>query len=112
MQLIKDSRELVPEAASSTSEASSLARGADVLAGESSADEIDGFEISSTNAADIIEPLRLGPVLRENREAQLVLLDLPDRLANARHLQAQLEPADAAEERADLHAAMSCMRSV
>src|SRR5690349_19151494 len=59
---LNDSSELVPEAASSTTEASALARAADVLAREPSANEIHGSKVCHSDCARIRIPLSSRPV--------------------------------------------------
>lgn len=94
-----DAVELEPEPTSVAGETGLLAGGADVLAGETSAEEIDGGKRPSCR--DVIEPLNVGPVLGEDAAAELVLLDLPEDRAQPGGLEPELETADTGEERAD-----------
>jgi hypothetical protein len=83
------------------------------LAGEPTADEIDGRSNSagppSSCGADVIVARHLRPVLLEHLAAVGVDLDLPDN-GHAGAFEAKLEAADAGEERQDVHAApaVSC----
>lgn len=55
------------------------------------------------HVAYIVEPLGLRPVLAQDAAAPSVLLDLPNRVADARALQAQFQAADPGEQTADPH---------
>jgi hypothetical protein len=69
---------------------------AQVLAWESATHNVNGWEIVSSNAAHIIKPLRLWPMVRQHRQARFIFLDL----CNALHscvLKAKIKPAYAGE---------------
>jgi hypothetical protein len=64
------------------------------LAGEAAADEVHCSEVCFANRSDIVEELRLRPVLSEHRAAERLALDLPNRVTETGPLQAKLEPTD------------------
>jgi hypothetical protein len=97
-ELVDQARVLVPEAAASTSKASSRAGPADVLAWEPAADEINGSKACLAGGANVIESLGVGPVLGEDGAAVWIGLDLPDGSSAKGSLEAKIEAADAAEE--------------
>jgi hypothetical protein len=97
--------ELAPEAASLTVEADKssfvgCAGVTDVLAGESAADEVNGFEFVSCDLSDVAITFYLRPVFREHLLAERINLDLPAAL-HASALQAEIHAADACEQRAE-----------
>lgn len=85
--LSDDPPELVPEAGSGPGEPGGTAGGGHVLARESAAEDINGFEISGGDLCDIGVPFCEGPVLRQDGLAPGIDLDLPDRAATGRALQ-------------------------
>lgn len=70
------------------------------MAGEASADEVDGGEASGT---DVFMLLHVWPVLCEDGAAERIDLHLPRDGAEAGPLEAKLESADAGKEGADPH---------
>lgn len=78
MQFRDDAQELEPQAGSGACETSALACSADILAGESSADEAHANEVCTARNSNIGDtPVNGGIVLLENGAAIGVLLDLP-----------------------------------
>lgn len=67
------------------------------MAREPSADEIDPPKLSA-NCAHVVEPLGLGPVLREDALAERIGFDLPEHGAESGPLESEFESADTAEE--------------
>jgi hypothetical protein len=106
LELVDDACELVEEARPRAVEAGSPTCDAEVLAGESSTEEIDCRKVSSSDFSDIIESLHVGPVTVQDPAAGRVDLDLPDAL-HARSLEAQVKAADPSEQAAEPHAASS-----
>jgi hypothetical protein len=98
-----DPCEFPPKAGAVPIQSGSGSSNAEILAGEASADEIDGGEVLGSNGFDIFEPLGLWPVVCKNTAAERVRLDLPHCLADAGPLEPELEPADSGEQRANPH---------
>jgi hypothetical protein len=73
------------------------------LAGEAAADEVDRGEVSRPDLVDVLEALGFGEVPGEDGPAVGVELDLPGD-AHPGPLEAEVEAADAREERPDIHA--------
>jgi hypothetical protein len=94
--------ELSPQARASTFNTFSLSGEADILAGETSADEIDRLELFRVNRADVFIAFHLRPMLLQNAAAERVDLHLPPAL-HAHKLQTQINAADASEQRAECH---------
>lgn len=80
-----------------------LACTADVLAGESEADEVDGAEVVGSDESDVFMVLGLRPVLGEESTAERIDFAGPGGLAEAGPFKAQLKQAYAAAQRADAH---------
>jgi hypothetical protein len=72
-----DARELAPEAGSLAVDPGPLAGGADVLAGESPADDVNASKVCFSDRADIVVSPGLGPMRREHAAAKGIALDLP-----------------------------------
>jgi hypothetical protein len=72
------------------------------LAGESSADEINLFELIACNLLDIAIATDVRPMLREDAAAPLIDLDLPNDLHTGA-LKAEVKAADPGEETSDFH---------
>lgn len=70
------------------------------MAGEATADQIDGLEIVDADIPHVAESLRVGEVLLEDGEAVGILLDLPNR-AHPASLEPEIETADSCEQRAN-----------
>jgi hypothetical protein len=101
-KLANDPGELAPKTRTGAVESGSFAGGAEVLAGESAADEVDRREVLGADFPDVLVALRFGEVAGEDRSAVGVELDLPgDPHPGA--LEAEVEAADAREEAADIH---------
>lgn len=67
----------------------------DILAGESAADEIDGFEVTLPDTSDVVVPFDFGPVFLEDRFAEFIFLNLPDHRTEPGHLEPELKTTDA-----------------
>ena len=103
-----DSHELEEEAGSAGVDAGLLAGDAEVLTGESPADEVDGSDVRFGKAllrdlGYVAEVQNAGPVLRQHPARVGINLRLPDD-GHARSLKAEVEPADPAEQAEDSHA--------
>lgn len=92
-----DPPELVPESGSLSREAFALACRRDVLAGESTAEEIDTRELRA-DFSDIIKPRYVGPVLREHGATEWIRLHLEEHGPQAGPFEPELQAADAGEE--------------
>lgn len=101
--LLDDPAELVPESASLTGKTGALARRADVLAGEPSAEETDLFDFLPVDSSNILIPLRARPVLSQHLAAEGIALDLPHDLTAEGALETELKPSNAAKKRPDPH---------
>lgn len=99
-KLANDPSELGPKTRALTVDASLVASDAEVLAGEASADEVDGGEVVCSDRSHVFESLGVGEVLGEYGSAVGVELDLPEG-AHSGSLEAEVEAADPCEERAD-----------
>jgi hypothetical protein len=95
--------ELKPKAAARALDTGAFSGLAEVLAWESSADEIDGFEFRAAKFADIAIALYLWPVLGQYLQAVRIVFDLPAAL-HAGALQAQIDSADSREQGSESHA--------
>jgi hypothetical protein len=100
-----DPGELGPKTRAGAGQSGSLAGGAEVLTGESAADDVDRREVFRADLADVLVAPRLGEVLGEDRSAVGVELDLPGDL-HPRAFEPEVEAADSREERPDIHAAL------
>jgi hypothetical protein len=96
--LANDPVHFPPKAGPLPSQTGSTSCQADVLARESSADDVGISEIVSSNCFDVIESLRFRPVLCKYVPAKIILLNLPDCFADARNLETYLESTDAREK--------------
>jgi len=83
LERVNGASKRVPEAASSTAKASSLAGAGNVLAGEAAAEEIDGRKGRIRKIGCIGVPRDGGPVLREHRATVGIDLTLPDGAGHA-----------------------------
>jgi hypothetical protein len=72
---------------------------AEVLAGETAADEIDGLEVVFADVSNVGESWDIGPPFGEDFVAELLDLDLPRGL-EPRPFQAEVDPADACKQAA------------
>lgn len=72
-----DPEHLIPEAGPLSGKPLPESRRADVLAGEATAEHIDGNKLVCADGADIGEPLGMGPVSREDGETEGIGLYLP-----------------------------------
>jgi hypothetical protein len=104
-KLANDPGELGPKTRAGAIEPGSSPGTGEVLAGEATADEVDRREVLRSDPADVLESLRSWEVALEDRPAVGVLLDLPCDPHPAA-LEAEVEPADAREERPDIHPAL------
>ncbi len=98
---------LVPEAAAGAAEAAALSGGADILAGETPADEVGGADAVRAQAlggkpAHVVVERDAGPVPGEDAAALGVALAEGDGV-HSRPVQAEAEAADAAEQVKDAH---------
>lgn len=69
----------------------------DILTWESTADEVDVFEVVSSDGVDVFMPRDLGPVLRKHLPGIRIDLHLPSTLHSCA-LQAKIETADPGEK--------------
>jgi hypothetical protein len=76
-KLPNETGELKPKARASALDSGSFSGLAEILAGESSADEVNGFEFRSGEFSDVSITLYSWPVLCESSSAPVVNLDLP-----------------------------------
>lgn len=97
--LLDDAGEVPPKRGPLAADPSASAGGADVLAGEASADEIHGGIVPW--ARDIFVPHDVRPMLREHGTTEWIHLHLPENRAEASALKTELQTSDAREERAD-----------
>lgn len=111
-----DAGVLRPQSAPTAFDAGLLPAAADVLAGESSADDIDSpaFGVAGWEGSDIVVPPDAGPVLLEYLAGERVDFHLPGCL-QSRTLEAEVESADSGEEaahreahRKSLHIRLGC----
>jgi len=72
------------------------------LAGEPSADEVNGFEFSSREFSHVSKPGNIGPVSFEDSDAEVIYLHLP-RALHPRTLKAQVQAPDPGEQAAEAH---------
>jgi hypothetical protein len=96
--LADEPEKLSPEPGALPGEASADAGGADVLAGETTDEDVDGREIVLRDRPDILVPLGAGPVLCEHAATEIVDLDLPQHRPKTGELQPAFETADAGEQ--------------
>jgi hypothetical protein len=101
-KLASESDHLGPEPATRPVNSSLRSGAREVLAGEPSADDIDGNSICRKplggKLSDILVPFDVGPMLLENSPAERVDLALRDGDEAARPLKTKLETANAGEE--------------
>lgn len=102
-ELADDAGEFVPEPAAVAVEAVAEAGGADVLAGEAAADEVDAGKVGSAGEPDIAAPGDGGPVALKDRLAEGVGLDLPDD-PHPCPFEPRIHASDPGEERPHRHA--------
>ncbi len=106
-KLANDPGELGPKTRAGAVDPGSPAGGAEVLAGEAAADEVDGVEVPGSDLSHVLEPGGVGKVPGEDGSAVGVLLDLPVD-PHPGPLEAEVESADAGEEGADIHCLPLC----
>lgn len=82
-------------------EAGAFPDGGDVLAGKSSAQDLDGLDLAPADGGDVAEVRGVGPVVGEDAGDGLVDLGEPDRLAADDVLDGEVETAVSAEQRPD-----------
>lgn len=82
-QFVDDPGVLKPQSGSVSAETDAFAGGGDILAGEASAEDVDGGKVGSSNCLHIGKSPRFGPVPRQHLQAKRIALDLPDHLAQA-----------------------------
>lgn len=100
-KLANNPSELGPKTRAGAVDPGSLAGDGEVLAGEASADEVDGGEVMGANLSDILESLGVGEVLSEDGSTVGIDLDLPSD-PHAGSLEAESKAADPFEEAADI----------
>jgi len=94
-ELTDDTRKLAPQTASLPCQAELSSCLGYVLTGETAADDVDCGQIVSCSHSDIRHaPISIRPMLLEHRTAPCILLDLPNRMANTGHLQAEFKTTD------------------
>jgi hypothetical protein len=101
--------ELRPQSASFTIDSRSFSDVADVLARESAADEVNGFEVVVSNVSDIFVSPYVRPVLLKNLEAIWINLYLP-RTFHPRTFKTKIEAADSREQRTESHGPLKSAR--
>ena len=89
---------LPPEGRTGASESRALPGEADVLAGESSADDVDSRE--SVDGTDVVISNSVRPMLCENFTTPRIFFDLPQHQRTRRRFDAELKAADARKQRA------------
>jgi hypothetical protein len=102
-ELARDPVLLFPEPASRAVEPFALSGARDVLTGEASAKDVHRGKVSPPDLPNIVIPPHVRPVHREHRTTERIALDLPRDGTEPGHLEAELQPADAGEERTDHH---------
>lgn len=102
-ELIDNPPHLEPQAGPRAFEAGALAGGGQILAWKPAAEHVNPGQIVRADGADIVEPLGLGPVLRQDVATVGGLLNLPCDRAESGALHAELQAADSREERANQH---------
>ncbi|HMA02316.1 MAG TPA: hypothetical protein VKP02_08105, partial [Gemmatimonadaceae bacterium] len=105
-----DATVLTPQARAAASKARAAARAGYVLAGESTAYDIDRGKLSCSDAPDILEPLCIWPMPLEHETTERIYFNLPSHWTQAGTLEAQLETTNAREEGTD-HSAPPATRS-
>jgi len=99
--LINDTHELVEESAPLASQPSTASSHAEVLAGESSSDKVNSFNVTSERGHIVIKN-SIGPVPAKDGLSSRVDLALPAHL-HPGPLEAEVKAADAREEGTDFH---------
>jgi hypothetical protein len=94
---------LEPESAAFAGESSAFSSEANVLAGEASAQEIDGFDGSPINCANISVSLDVRPVFGEHALTVGVNFDLPSH-THSSSFKSKVKSSYPGKETADLHA--------
>lgn len=100
-ELADEPRVLAPESGAGSVESGPEPGVGHVLAGEAAAEHVDRSERCASDESDIGVPLRGGPVPREHGTAVRIALDLPRDGPEPGPLEAELEPADPAEQGPD-----------
>jgi hypothetical protein len=101
-EFFDDAEHLEPEARLLAREAGSGSADRDVLAGKSSAEDVDRSESCRSGFADVDDrAVCVRPVLREDAAAERILLDLPEDGTQAGPFQSELEPSHSCKERSD-----------
>jgi hypothetical protein len=98
-KLANDPHVFEEETAARTVETGTASCDAEVLAGESSADDVDAREVGGSDGSDVLVSSGMGPVPFKDASAEGVNLDLPhDPRARDRALKPEFKSADATEE--------------
>ncbi len=101
-ELADDAGKLAPESRARPLKSGPRPGERDVLAGESSAENIRSRESCRSGSSDIGHaPVGLGPVPHQHVAAERIRFDLPKNGTEPRPFEAELEPPDAREERAE-----------
>jgi hypothetical protein len=95
-KLANDSRIFRPQSAAFAVDSRPLASVRNILAGESSADDVNGSEVIDSAFSDIAEPLGVREMAFEHSPAVIVDFDLPDGF-DSRALEAKIKSSDSAE---------------
>ena len=95
-ECMSDAHELIEESGALSSQASTLARHAKVLAGEASTNNVNWLKVSRPAFSDIFKPLDFREVSLEHRAAERLNFNLPGDF-ESRPPESQVEPADARE---------------
>ena len=101
-QLAHEPQHLPPQSAALAVHALLGSCAADVLAGEAAGQDADGREVGAVDEADVAVLRDARPVPAQDAAALGIRLDLPG-APEPGPLQAKVEPADAAEQRAEVH---------
>ncbi len=104
--LAHDPQELEPQSAALAVEASAFPGDREILAREPAGDEVDGFEVVGADGSDVAVAADVRPVVLQNSSCELVDLNLPPHF-HPRPLEAEVDAADAGEERSEGHDACS-----
>lgn len=95
--------ELPVEARARALEPFALACVRDVLTGCPTADDVDSTEVVGSDGVQVIELLRVGPVLAKHPATEIITLDLPHGLADTSKLETKVQAPDPTAKASDAH---------
>jgi hypothetical protein len=101
--LANDADDLEKESAALSVESGPASCDAEILTGETTAEDVDRLEVVDPDRADVVESLCIGPVPFEDATTERIDLDLPARARASRPLNAELKSTDAAKQGAEVH---------